>query len=63
MAKRSKPQNGWKELARQLQIINLRRQKAKAIPDKVLKKLASLGLPKNEWVYAVVLDALIRETA
>jgi hypothetical protein len=30
------------------------------IPDKILKRLAALNLPKDPWVYSVVLDALLR---
>jgi hypothetical protein len=46
--------------ARKLRIYRATRGE-KVIPAHVLKRLASLRLPNNKWVYSVVLEALLRD--
>jgi hypothetical protein len=41
-------------------LMNLRQKGKPLIPDSVLKRLASLNLPPNEWVYNVCLRELMR---
>jgi len=59
MAKR-KPGERWREMGRTQRMLNAKRTGTKVVPDKVLKKLASLGLPNNKWVYDVCLRELLR---
>ena len=54
-AKRQKAQE------RAQRLLNLKKQREPLIPDKVLKRLASLGLPPSEFVYQACLEKLMRE--
>jgi len=64
MAKRSKPRNGWKELARQQRILQAKRTGKPDIPTRVLHKLAALRIPEaNQFVYQACLEKLLRENA
>ena len=51
-----------KAAMRAKRLLNLKKNGERAIPDKVLKKLASLNLPNNPWVYDVCLRELLRGT-
>jgi hypothetical protein len=46
--------------ARQARMLAAKKTGRPEIPDKILKRLAALNLPKDPWVYSVVLDALLR---
>jgi hypothetical protein len=47
-------------LARAKRLLNLKKQGEPMIPDSVLKQLASLNLPANEFVYQACLEKLLR---
>jgi len=46
--------------ARQERLLNAKKKGERLIPDSVLKRLAALNLPPNEWVYQVCLRELLR---
>jgi len=50
----------FNEVGHAKRLLNAKKAKGLAIPDRVLKRLAALGLPNDPWVYSVVLDALLR---
>jgi hypothetical protein len=52
---------GIKAKARQARILQAKKTGERIIADDVLRRLASLGLPNNPWVYNVILAALERE--
>jgi hypothetical protein len=61
MAKRPKPGAQWREMGRRQKMLNAKKSSKPVIPDRILRKLASLNLPPNEWVYSVCLRELMRE--
>jgi hypothetical protein len=46
--------------ARHARMLRAKKTGTPEIPDKILKRLAALNLPKDPWVYQVCLDALMR---
>jgi hypothetical protein len=46
--------------ARHARILQVKRGKPPEIPTEVLRKIASLGLPNNRWLYDLVLRELTR---
>jgi len=49
-----------KALARAKRLLNFKRKSEPVIPDRVLKQLAALNLPANEFVYQACLEKLLR---
>lgn len=49
-----------KAALRRGKMLKAKRDGERAIPDKILKQLASLNLPPNPWVYDVCLRELLR---
>ena len=49
-----------KAMMRQQRAFNLKAKREKLIPTNVLKRLASLNLPPNEFVYQACLEKLLR---
>jgi len=49
-----------KELERAQRMLNAKKNGKPAIPDKILRRLASLNLPPNEFVYQACLEKLLR---
>jgi hypothetical protein len=47
-------------MGRAKRLFNLKRHKGEMIPAEVLRKLASLNLPANEFVYQACLEKLLR---
>jgi hypothetical protein len=47
-------------MGRAKRLFNIKRQKGEMIPAEVLRKLASLNLPANEFVYQACLEKLLR---
>jgi len=52
---------GIRAKARQAKMLQAKKTGERVIADDVLRRLASLGLPNNPWVYNVCLAALERE--
>src|SRR5262245_43528465 len=48
-------------MARAKRILNLKKKNEPLIPAEVLRRLASLNLPPNPWVYDVCLRELMRD--
>ena len=49
-----------KAKGRQARILQAKKTGERAIPDKVIRTLGSLGLPPIPWVYDACLDKLMR---
>ena len=49
-----------KSQARAQRLLSAKKKGERLIPDSVLKRLAALNLPPNEWVYQVCLRELLR---